>query len=179
MTDNQNLLPCPFCGGEARRQTDKGRSGKVCVSQYFRQYVHCKNKKCYVMTKVFKRPGLATEAWNTRSAPQPSPEWIPTHLSLQKHGDSIHTKIYNHQELLSKVEEKKQEFPTGAIENGRAFADQVESIYSFKDENGHDLSTCHEWQEFRRCFEYMSDFIYTSQSVIQSSDTDKLYKVRS
>jgi hypothetical protein len=61
------LDKCPFCSSDARLQTDKGRTGKVCISSYFRQYAHCKNKKCGLMTRIFKRPGQATQAWNNRA----------------------------------------------------------------------------------------------------------------
>ncbi len=49
------------------------------------------------------------------------------------------------------------EFPLGAIENGRAFMDRVEHQYDFTCEAG-PLASCYEWQEARRCFEYLASW---------------------
>lgn len=62
----EELKPCPCCNSDARLHTEKGKAGKVCISSWFRQYAYCKNKKCGLRTTVFKRPNLATTAWNTR-----------------------------------------------------------------------------------------------------------------
>ncbi|MGN6223661.1 hypothetical protein [Pseudoxanthomonas sp.] len=48
------------------------------------------------------------------------------------------------------------DFPAGAIENGRTFADRLES-YPFESLGG-DLRHCSDWQEFRRCFEFLADW---------------------
>lgn len=49
-----------------------------------------------------------------------------------------------------------QDFPTGAIINGRAFAERLEA-YPFDSEGG-TLTLCTDWIEFRRCFEYLADW---------------------
>lgn len=64
------------------------------------------------------------------------------------------------------VERQEPEFPAGAIHNGRAFIDQLESIYAFKEQQGHTLSLCSEWQELVRCFEWLANHATDSQSTI-------------
>ncbi|ROT45054.1 hypothetical protein [Pusillimonas sp. NJUB218] len=49
------------------------------------------------------------------------------------------------------------DLPAGAIENGRAFADRLETDYSFECQGG-PLRNCSDWQEFRRCFEYLAEW---------------------
>ncbi|WP_238919369.1 hypothetical protein [Achromobacter xylosoxidans] len=48
-------------------------------------------------------------------------------------------------------------FPTGAIVNGRTLADRLEA-YPFQIEGG-DLRLCADWVEFRRCFEYLAEWV--------------------
>lgn len=48
------------------------------------------------------------------------------------------------------------DFPMGAIENGRAFADRLE-MTGLECEAGK-LSMCHDWQEFRRCFDWLAQW---------------------
>ncbi|MCM4813362.1 ead/Ea22-like family protein [Escherichia coli] len=57
----------------------------------------------------------------------------------------------------------KSDAPLGAIENGRAFADRLEN-YQFESEGGN-LNMCSDWQEFRRCFECLSEWVMHSQPV--------------
>lgn len=64
------------------------------------------------------------------------------------------------------VERQEPEFPAGAIHNGRAFIDQLESIYAFKEQQGHPLSLCSEWQELLRCFEWLASHATEAQSTI-------------
>ncbi|MBD3844287.1 hypothetical protein IED13_01155 [Bosea sp. SSUT16] len=47
-------------------------------------------------------------------------------------------------------------FPMGAIENGRAFADRLE-LTGLECPAG-DLRMCSDWQEFRRCFEWLAQW---------------------
>lgn len=47
------------------------------------------------------------------------------------------------------------EMPTGAVVNGRVLADRLEHDCKFECEAG-SLAMCSEWQEFRRCFEYLA-----------------------
>ena len=58
MTDNRTteLLPCPFCGGEARHYAP----GPV------EHHVECTNSKCYAVTHGWSSKEQAIEAWNTR-----------------------------------------------------------------------------------------------------------------
>lgn len=53
--------------------------------------------------------------------------------------------------------EPVRDFPKGAIHNGRAFADRLESG-DFACEAG-SLAMCCDWQEFRRCFENLAEWI--------------------
>ncbi|HCT7324581.1 TPA: hypothetical protein OT738_003852 [Escherichia coli] len=62
----------------------------------------------------------------------------------------------------------KSEAPLGAIENGRAFADRLEN-YQFECEGGN-LNMCSDWQEFRRCFEYLSEWAMHSQTEHPATD---------
>lgn len=57
----------------------------------------------------------------------------------------------------------KSDVPLGAIEIGRAFADRLENYYQFECDGGK-LNMCSDWQEFRRCFEYLSEWVMHSQT---------------
>ncbi|OWK35493.1 hypothetical protein [Fimbriiglobus ruber] len=58
-------------------------------------------------------------------------------------------------------------FPSVAIENGRAFISRLESNYRFEDE-GRSLATNAEWDELKRCFEYMVECLAHSTLFIRS-----------
>ncbi|EHY3366551.1 hypothetical protein [Escherichia coli] len=62
----------------------------------------------------------------------------------------------------------RPDIPLGAIENGRAFADRLEN-YQFECEGGN-LNMCSDWQEFRRCFEYLSEWAMHSQTEHPATD---------
>lgn len=62
----------------------------------------------------------------------------------------------------------KYDAPLGAIENGRAFADRLEN-YQFECEGGN-LNMCSDWQEFRRCLEYLSEWAMHSQTEHPATD---------
>ncbi|WP_139501564.1 hypothetical protein [Escherichia coli] len=62
----------------------------------------------------------------------------------------------------------KSDIPLGAIENGRAFADRLEN-YQFECEGGN-LNMCSDWQEFRRYFEYLSEWAMHSQTGHPATD---------
>lgn len=62
----------------------------------------------------------------------------------------------------------KSDIPLGAIENDRAFADRLEN-YQFECEGGN-LNMCSDWQEFRRCFEYLSEWAMHSQTEHPATD---------
>ncbi|EHZ4940438.1 hypothetical protein K5807_000314 [Escherichia coli] len=63
----------------------------------------------------------------------------------------------------------KSDVPLGAIENGRAFADRLENYYQFECDGGK-LNMCSDWQEFRRCFEYLSEWVMHSQTEHPATD---------
>lgn len=48
-------------------------------------------------------------------------------------------------------------FPAGAIVNGRTLADRLEA-HPFQSDGG-DLRLCADWVEFRRCFEYLAEWV--------------------
>ncbi|MFP5986965.1 hypothetical protein ACLE93_17275 [Enterobacter hormaechei] len=62
----------------------------------------------------------------------------------------------------------KVEVPMGAIENGRAFAERLEA-YPFECQGGN-LNMCSDWQEFRRCFEHLSEWAMHGQLETPSTD---------
>lgn len=64
-------------------------------------------------------------------------------------------------ELVAENAGMKAEVPLGAIENGRAFAERLET-YSFECQGGN-LNMCSDWQELRRCFEHLSEWAMHSQ----------------
>lgn len=49
-------------------------------------------------------------------------------------------------------------FLMGAIENGRAFIARLENNYRFEDD-GRSLASNAEWDELKRCFEYMAEYL--------------------
>jgi hypothetical protein len=57
------LLPCPFCGGEAERKTLTHAYGHTMY------YVQCSNEKCAInpTTVAYKTKGADIRAWNTRT----------------------------------------------------------------------------------------------------------------
>lgn len=62
----------------------------------------------------------------------------------------------------------KSEAQLGVIENGRAFADRLEN-HQFECEGGN-LNMCSDWQEFRRCFEHLSEWAMHSQTEHPATD---------
>lgn len=60
MMSNENLLPCPFCGGVAQRDENFGRSARTC-------------SKCYVSIRggLGEPDASLDDRWNRRSAPSP------------------------------------------------------------------------------------------------------------
>jgi hypothetical protein len=57
-----HLEPCPCCGKFARLTFENGHSRLG--AGWHREQVKC---HCGLMTKVFKRPGQASKAWNRRA----------------------------------------------------------------------------------------------------------------
>lgn len=62
MIDN-NLKPCPFCGGEAKLVKRKFKVGFYPSGGTY--YVHC--KKCLITTQPRTSAGPVIEAWNRRA----------------------------------------------------------------------------------------------------------------
>ncbi|EOC8655762.1 hypothetical protein QBC88_000039 [Citrobacter freundii] len=62
----------------------------------------------------------------------------------------------------------KSEVPLGAIENGRAFAERLET-YPFECQGGN-LNMCSDWQELRRCFEHLSEWAMHGQKETPATD---------
>lgn len=58
----KKLLPCPFCGGEAKILYNRLRCGNYVSGGTFR--VHCKN--CGITTEGKKDRNKSIELWNTR-----------------------------------------------------------------------------------------------------------------
>lgn len=63
-------------------------------------------------------------------------------------------------------------FPMGAIENGRAFADRLE-MTGLECPAG-DIRMCSDWQEFRRCFDWLAQWALDHASL--ASDATALAK---
>lgn len=59
------------------------------------------------------------------------------------------------------------DFPMGAIENGRALADRLE-MTGLECPAG-ELRMCSDWQEFRRCFEYLAEWALTRAALVSGS----------
>lgn len=62
----------------------------------------------------------------------------------------------------------KSDAPLDAIENGRVFADRLEN-YQFECEGGN-LNMCSDWREFRRCLEYLSEWVMHRQTEHTATD---------
>lgn len=84
----------------------------------------------------------ALQVWNTRAA-QPSPV-VKQNLTTQ---------------LAAAQEAVAIEVPNGAIFNGNAYADRLET-YGFECEAG-PLTNCNDWVELRRCFNHLADWAYS------------------
>lgn len=54
------------------------------------------------------------------------------------------------------------DFPHGAIENGRAYIERLQSQYDFECQAG-PLRLCSDFQELVRCFEYMAEYLVSEK----------------
>jgi Lar family restriction alleviation protein len=75
VTTTPKLLPCPFCGGEARLYrkpwSGHGEGGEYSV-------VACKSCPADVQAQDYTPDDArAIELWNARLAPLPASEWVP------------------------------------------------------------------------------------------------------
>ena len=60
MMPDDDLLPCPFCGGKVEFEPDENLECS---------YIGCRNEGCSAMpTIVASTPPRATKVWNTRAA---------------------------------------------------------------------------------------------------------------
>jgi hypothetical protein len=99
MTETEKLKPCPHCQGVARLVRKTGQHGTAARSKWLREQVVCQTKKCGAMSAVFKRPGQALTAWNTRADAGEPAAWrfaqtLPgrsarTVWHIEQHPDSI------------------------------------------------------------------------------------------
>lgn len=64
------------------------------------------------------------------------------------------------QQALTDLKALVEDYPLGAIENGRTFIDKIENNYDFKDPQEHELRNCHDWHELKRCFEHIATILY-------------------
>lgn len=63
MTYEIELLPCPFCGGEAKLIKRKSKTGFYPSGGTY--YVHC--KKCLITTQPRNNADNVIKAWNRRA----------------------------------------------------------------------------------------------------------------
>lgn len=59
MTTNQELLPCPFCGGKAKYES---RLTGACGSIKHTEYVRCLTRSCRMLVEG----STCIKRWNTR-----------------------------------------------------------------------------------------------------------------
>ena len=104
---------------------------------------------------------------------------IPAGGSLVEYVDDMREKLEAAEKRIAELEANlvalaaenaglKSDVPLGAIENGKAFADRLEN-YQFECEGGN-LNMCSDWQEFRRCLEYLSEWAMHSQTEHPATD---------
>lgn len=74
MMSDKKLLPCPFCGGEARFSTEDGN------------WINCKS--CGAETDYFEQREEAIKAWNTR---------VPMQKIVERLEEEVNSwgKVYN------------------------------------------------------------------------------------
>lgn len=64
--------------------------------------------------------------------------------------------------------------PLGAIENGRELFRRIINFYDFLHEGGHPLELCSEWLELKSHFEYLAEYVRTSNARIAELEASKL-----
>ena len=57
---NEELKPCPFCGGKAER-----KEGRMLLDSYNYWYIEC--ECCHTKSMGYRVPKEAIKAWNRRS----------------------------------------------------------------------------------------------------------------
>lgn len=63
--------------------------------------------------------------------------------------------------------------PLGAIHNGREFLRRLIDHYSFRDEYGHPLGSCYEYEQAKMCFDYMAEWIEVVSADWEPSETQQ------
>jgi hypothetical protein len=78
-------------------------------------------------------------------------------------------------EIIGALQESRADaaFPMGAITNGRVFIGRLET-YGFEQE-ATTLNMCVDWDELKRCFEYMAEYILRPQHTPAPSEEKWLY----
>ena len=72
-TEAPELLPCPFCGGEAEHTSRSNTVGHSGWQNAVDHWVFCETESCYVHVGMCETRGEAVGAWNTRAySPAPT-----------------------------------------------------------------------------------------------------------
>lgn len=66
--NEDGLLPCPFCGSDAKKYL-------IEESDHTRAWISCSALGCAAKTSEWNETDDAKERWNTRATP-PAPEWL-------------------------------------------------------------------------------------------------------
>lgn len=73
-----------------------------------------------------------------------------------RHVDTDFEGMSSNGEICTRCEDEG--VPLGAIENGLEFARRLEEHYDFTCTGG-PLRNCHDWLEFKRCFQFLADHV--------------------
>lgn len=75
MSNESKLKPCPFCGGEAKKNMAKTETGEL------KYYISC--QKCYARSRSFtftQNEEAAVKAWNRRNGSQTYKEYFEENI---------------------------------------------------------------------------------------------------
>lgn len=106
MTEEIQLLPCPFCGGEAELIQDFNHPSRPAAIAW---QVDC--VECWIETLYHNTPEEAAAFWNTRHVPPFTPALPPTEAFAQlreKFGEQFYDSVLNpidsgHTSVLSTI----------------------------------------------------------------------------
>jgi len=93
MTHDNELLPCPFCGGRAIHQND-AQDGDM----YFKEWVSCSKCGARMLEDIIDDTQLA---WNTRTPPPPSGDAVRLAVEALERVISARSREINYVEKLS------------------------------------------------------------------------------
>jgi Lar family restriction alleviation protein len=86
MSEQQSLLPCPFCGGSDVAVTEDTTHDRSC---YWTYGVECQDEQCGAALNNFHRKTDAIAAWNRRSGSRPDAQAAEVPIALIEHlGDA-------------------------------------------------------------------------------------------